>query len=68
MNASPSASVASTEPIDVWFSFAIKLDEDVLVGASLVSLKSLIVIFIDWEVEFWPSVAVTVPLYEYFVS
>ena len=57
---SPSASVASTVPIAVWFSLATKLDEEVIVGGLLPSSKSITVTVIFWVVSSVPSLAVTV--------
>ena len=54
---SPSASVAVTVSIAVWFSAALKVDEEVNAGASL-TLVTLTVI--SWVVVLVPSLAVTV--------
>ena len=54
---SPSASVAVTVPIAVWFSAALKVADEVNTGASLISVM---VIVTFWEVESVPSLAVTI--------
>ena len=54
---SPSSSEAVTVPIVVWFSAALKVDEEVNAGASL-TLVTLTVI--SWVVVLVPSLAVTV--------
>ena len=55
---SPSASVAVTVPISVWFSSAEKVDDDVISG--LLSFKLVILTVIFCVAEFTPSLAVTV--------
>ena len=54
---SPSASVAVTVPIAVWFSAAVNVADDVTVGASF---ASVIVTVISCELVFVPSLATTV--------
>ena len=61
-----SASVAVTVPIPVWFSAALKDDDDVINGA--LSFASITVTVMFCVVEFVPSVAVTVAVYEDSVS
>ena len=61
-----SASVAVTVPIPVWFSAALNEADDVNTGKA--SLTSVTVTVMFCVVELVPSVAVTVAVYEDFVS
>ena len=54
---SPSASVAVTVSIDVWFSAALKVADEVKTGASLTSVTFTVM---AWVVVLVPSLAVTV--------
>ena len=63
---SPSASVAVTVPIAVWFSAALKVASEVNSGA--ISFTLLILTVISCVVEFVPSLAVTIALYKVLVS
>ena len=57
VNTSPSASVAVTVPIDVWFSAALNVEPDVIVGASLMLVTETV---IPCDVEFVPSLTLIV--------
>ena len=63
---SPSASVAVTVPIAVWFSSAVKVALEVKVG--LLSFRLLIFTVIFWFTEFPPSLTETVAVYDDLVS
>ena len=63
---SPSASVAVTVSIAVWFSAAEKVADEVKTGA--LSLTSVTFTVMSWVVELVPSVAVTVAVYSDLVS
>ena len=60
VNTPPSASVAVTVPIAVWFSSAVKDESDVIAGA--LSLRLLMATVISWVTSVLPSVTVTVAL------
>ena len=66
VTSSPSASVAVTVPIAVWFSAALKVASEVNSGAMSFTLVTVTVM--SWVVSFTPSVAVTVAVYEDLVS
>ena len=66
LTSSPSASVAVTVPIAVWFSAALKVASEVNSGAISFTLVTLTVM--AWVSVFVPSLAVTVAVYVVLVS
>ena len=61
-----SISVAVTVPIAVWFSFTLKLADEVKLGS--LSLRLLMLTDMDCDDQLFPSVAVTVAEYDVVVS
>ena len=65
---SPSASVAVTVPMAVWFSSAVKVDDEVITGVLPFSSTSIILIVTSLTTVSVPSVKDSVIEYEFFVS
>ena len=65
---SPSASVAVTVPIAVWFSFTLKVSDEVIAGVLPFSSTSIIVIVTSLVTVSVPSVKDKVIAYELLVS
>ena len=66
VTSSPSASVAVTVSIAVWFSAALKVADEVKTGELSLTLVTLTVM--SWVLELTPSLTVRVAVYELWVS
>ena len=66
VTSSPSASVAVTVPMVVWFSSALKVVSEVNSGGTSFTLVTLTIM--SWVTELVPSLAVTVAVYVVLVS